>query len=197
MSDNCPSDLDVTALLDAWNRDEPGALDRVVEAVHPELHEIAARVFRGERPGHTLQPTAVVNELYLKLRDQRRVSWRSRAQLFGVAARIMRRILVDHARRHTAFRRGGGKVQIAFEELREAPGEAPEVVRLDHVLADLERRSARQSRIVEMRVFAGLAFDEIAELEKVSRATISRDWKTARLFLLSQLREPETAPLRS
>ncbi len=149
MSDDDPPDPDVTALLDAWNRGEPGALDRVVEAVHPELHEIAARVFRGERSGHTLQPTAVVNELYLKLRDQRRVSWRHRAQLFGVAARIMRRILVDHARRHAALRRGGGQVMIAFEEIRETPAEVPEVARLDRVLNDLERRSPRQSRIVE------------------------------------------------
>ncbi len=183
-------DPDVTALLDAWNRGERGALDRLIEAVHHELHEIAIRVFRGERPGHTLQPTAVVNELYLKLQAERRVSWRNRAQLFGVAARLMRRILVDHARRRAADRRGGGSLRISFAEIRDLPAEAPEIVALDRALVELERRSSRQSRIVEMRVLVGLTLEEIATVENVSRATVSRDWKTARLFLLSQLRKP-------
>ncbi len=189
-----PDDADapeVTGLLDAWNRGEPGALDSVIEAVHHELHEIASRLFRSERPGHTLQPTAVVNELYLKLREQRRVSWRNRAQLFAVAARLMRRILVDHARRNAADRRGGGSVRISLETVRDLPAEAPEIVVLDHALRDLERRSPRQSRIVEMRVFVGLTLEEIAAVEEISRATVSRDWKTARLFLISWLREPE------
>ncbi len=183
-------DPDVTALLDAWNRGERGALDRLIEAVHDELHEIATRVFRGERPGHTLQPTAVVNELYLKLQAERRVSWRNRAQLLGVAARLMRRILVDHARRRAAERRGGGSVRISFAEIHDLPAEAPEIVTLDRALVELERRSPRQSRIVEMRVLVGLTLEEIAAVENVSRATVSRDWKTARLFLLSQLRSP-------
>lgn len=184
---------DVTALLEAWNRGEPAALDHLVEAVHPDLHQIAARVFHGEREGHTLQPTAVVNELYLKLRKERHVSWQNRAQLFAVASRLMRRILVDHARRHGAARRGGGVARVTLDEIHDLPAEAPEILVLDQALQDLERRSQRQSRIVEMRL-VGLTLEEIATVEDVSPATISRAWKTARLFLLSRLHASPSPP---
>ncbi len=184
---------DVTALLEAWSRGEHSALAQLMDVVQKELHQLASRLFRGERPNHTLQPTAVVHEVYLKLQGQRRVDFHHRAEFFAVAARLMRRILVDHARRHRAVKRGGRTVQVAldgvaFDEAAGLPAHlAPEVVALDHALIDLERRSPRQSRIVEMRLLVGLTLEEIAGVEKISLSTVSRDWKAARLFLLSQL----------
>jgi len=179
---------DVTDLLDAWNRGDASALSRLTEAVQKELHEIASRFFRGERRDHTLQPTAVVHEVYLRLTGQRQVHWRGRAQFFGVAAQLMRRVLVDHARRHRAAKRGGEALRIPMDEALGFPAHlAAEVEALDDALIDLARRSARQSRIVEMRVIVGLTLEEIAAVEGVSRSTVSRDWNAARLFLLREL----------
>ncbi len=188
---------DVTGLLDQWSAGDASALAELMDVVQQELRRIARRQFRGERPDHTLQPTAVVNEVYLKLKGQRQVSWRGRAEFFAVAAKLMRRILVDHARRHAAEKRGGAAVRVTVDEALEVPegfprrgtsgATLPEVVALDDALLDLARRSARQSRIVEMRVIVGLTLEEIAAVEKVSPSTVSRDWKAARLFLLSQL----------
>ena len=180
----------VTALLDAWSQGDDSALAQLMGVVQRELRDIASRLFRGERRNHTLQPTAVVNEVYLKLKGERRVDWQGRAQFFGVAASLMRRILVDHARKHRAAKRGGKAWRVPVEQL---PGDefphhkAPEIIALDDALVDLERRSPRQSRIVEMRVMVGLTLEEIAAVEKISPATVSRDWKAARLFLLRQL----------
>ncbi len=185
-----PPASDVTALLDAWTEGDESALDRLVDVVRDELHEIAGRLFQSERPDHTLQPTALVHEVYLKLKGQRRVSWHSRLQFFAVAAKLMRNILVDHARRHQAAKRGGGGLRIPLEEVLGFPMFlAPEIVALDDALIDLARRSRRQCRVVEMRVIVGLTLEEIAAVEKVSLSTVSRDWKTARLFLLRQLPE--------
>ncbi len=179
---------DVTALLDKWSAGDASALAELMDVVQHELRRIARRQFRGERPDHTLEPTAVVNEVYLKLKGQRQVSWRGRAEFFGVAAKLMRRILVDHARKHAATKRGGEAVRIPVEEALGIPETLlPEVVALDDALLDLARRSARQSRIVEMRVIVGLTLEEIAAVEKISPSTVSREWKAARLFLLSQL----------
>jgi RNA polymerase sigma factor (TIGR02999 family) len=131
----------------------------------------------------------VVNELYLKLTAQRQVAWHGRAEFFAVAARLMRRILVDHARRHHALKRGGGTVRVALDGELGFPAElAPDLIALDDALIDLARRSPRQSRIVEMRLIVGLNLEEIATVEKVSPSTVSREWKTARLYLLGQLR---------
>ncbi len=180
---------DVTALLDAWSQGEARALDSLMDVVQQELRTMAGRFFQHERPGHTLQPTAVVNELYLKLVDQRKVQWHSRAEFFAVAARGMRRVLVDHARRREAEKRGGGLVRVAFDESLGFPDAmAPDVVALDDALRDLARLHPRQARIVEMRVLVGLTLEEVAAVEKISRATVAREWRTARLFLLSQLR---------
>lgn len=182
-----PPPSDITDLLEAWNRGEDGALDQLMPALYPLLQEMAARLFKAERANHTLQPTAVVHELYLKLQEQRKVRWQNREQLLGVAGRIMRRVLVDHARRHGAVKRGGDRVRVAFEEAVALPAEPAEILALDHALLDLEKRSKRQSQIVEMRVFAGLTLDEIAKNLGVAPITVSRDWKTARLFLISRL----------
>ena len=185
-----PPASDVTALLDAWSQGDTTVLGRLMDIVQDELHEIANRLFRSERRDHTLQPTALVHEVYLKLKGQRQVSWRGRLEFFAVAAKLMRRILVDHARRHQAAKRGGGELRIPLEEVLGFPIYlAPEVVALDDALVDLARRSLRQSRIVEMRIIVGLTLEEIAVVEHVSVSTVSRDWKTARLFLLRQLRE--------
>ena len=179
---------DVTALLEAWRRGEEDALVQLMDLVQLELHSIASHLFRGERRDHTLQPTAVVNEIYLRFHQQERVGLHNRAEFFAVAARLMRRVLVDHARRHHAGKRGGGAVHLSFEEEAGLPAHlSPEVLALDHALIDLERRSPRQSRIVELRLLVGLNLEEIAAVEKIALSTVSRDWKAARLFLLSQL----------
>ncbi len=197
---------DVTALLDAWSAGDSSALAELMHVVQHELRRIARRQFRGERPDHTLQPTAVVNEVYLKLKGQRQVDWRGRAEFFGVAAKLMRRILVDYARRHGAGKRGGGTARITVEEAFGLPegrhkGTStillPELVALDDALFDLARRGPRQSRIVEMRVIVGLTLEEIATVEGISLSTVSRDWKAARLFLLSQLRRAPGAVSRA
>jgi RNA polymerase sigma-70 factor (ECF subfamily) len=176
---------DVTALLEAWSHGDEAEL---MEVVQEELLRIAGNIFRGERRDHTLQPTALVAEVYLKLEGQRRVDFRHRTDFFAVAAKLMRRVLVDHARRHSADKRGGQTVQIALDQASGLPtGLVPEIIALDDALIDLERRSPRQSRIVEMRVLVGLNLEDIAAVEKISLSTVSWDWNAARLFLLSQL----------
>ena len=180
---------DVTALLEAWRQGEDDALPRLMDVVQQELLQMARGLFRGERQGHTLQPTALVNEVYLKLQAQRRVGPSNRAELFAVAARLMRRILVDHARKHLAEKRGSGTVHLELDEGAGLPRHlAPEMLSLDDALLDLERRSPRQSQVVEMRVLVGLSLEEIAGVLRISLSTVSREWKAARLFLLSQLR---------
>lgn len=182
---------EVTDLLDAWRRGEEQALVRLMEVVQGELHQIARRLFRGERRDHTLQPTAVVNELYLRLARQHHIGVRNRSELLAVAAHMMRRVLVDHARRRGRQKRGGGVIHLELDEglgLPSGPGAAgPDVLALDDALIDLERRSPRQSRIVELRLLVGLELEEIATVEGISRSTVSREWKAARLFLLRQL----------
>jgi len=166
----------------------PAALEELMITVREELLQMARKAFRQERRNHTLQPTALVHELYLRFQGQRQVAWRSRAQFFAVAARLMRRILVDHARKHGADKRGGGLARVAFDEAAGLPRAlAPEVLALDGALLDLERRSPRGARIVEMRVLVGLTLEEIAAVEGVSLSTASREWRAARLFLLRQL----------
>lgn len=188
-SETDPSYEDVTYLLDAWSRGEPEALERLMGAVQAELHTIALRMFRKEGVGHTLQPTAVVNEVYLKLASQRKLQWKNRAEFFGVAANFMRRILVDHARKSKSLKRGGTALRLTLDDAIDLPGDlTPEILALDDALFDLERLSPRQSRIVEMRVIVGLQLEEIAHVMRISRATVSREWRAARLFLLSQLR---------
>ncbi len=178
----------VTDLLDAWSNGETGALEKLIDLVYDELRRIASRSFQGENPGHTLQPTALVHEVYLKFKGQRKVSWRSRAEFFGVVARKIREILVDHARRRNTFKRGGDVVKISLDEMIDV-GQNPEaeLIALDDALKRLETLDERQSRIVEQRIFVGLSVEEIAELEGVSRVTIWRDWKAALLWLRREL----------
>jgi RNA polymerase sigma factor (TIGR02999 family) len=175
---------DVTDLLVAWNRGDRSALDELMPAVYGELRRLARSYLARERRDHTLETTGLVHEAYLKLVDQRRVAWQNRAHFFGVAAQIMRRILVDHARSRAAQKRGDGRPLLSLAHVGEqaAPGRV-DLLSLDHALIRLATFDARQSRIVELRFFAGLSLDETAEALGLSPATVSREWTMARAWL--------------
>lgn len=178
----------VTELLLAWGDGDQTALDQLIPLVHAELRRIAARYMARERAGHTLQPTALVNEVYLKLVDVERVRWQNRAHFLAVAARLMRRILVDLARSRRYRKRGGGVEHVAFDETAVIDiGRGHDLLALDDALDGLARVDARQSQIVVMRFFAGLTIDEIAGVIDVSPATVMRDWKLAKSWLLREL----------
>jgi RNA polymerase sigma factor (TIGR02999 family) len=174
----------ITALLGDWSRGNQNALNQLLPHVYAELRRIAARQLRRERADHTLQPTALVHEVYLRLIDQRHVDWRDRAHFFGVAAQVMRRILVDHARRHSAQKRGDGVQLVAIEDAKEvaASGDVP-VLALDHALDRLEKIDPQLAKIVELRAFGGLTIDEAAHVLKVSPSTAKREWRTAKAWL--------------
>jgi RNA polymerase sigma factor (TIGR02999 family) len=178
----------VTALLGDWSRGDRSALNQLLPLVYAELRRIAARQLRAERVGHTLQPTALVHEAYLRMVDQRHVDWQDRAHFFGVAAQIMRRILVDHARRHTAAKRGDGVRCLSVDDAHDVPAanELP-ILALDHALDRLEKVDADLARIVELRAFGGLTIDEAAHVLKVSTSTAKRDWRTAKAWLTREL----------
>lgn len=180
----------VTALLLEWSRGNPAAIDGVLPLVYAELRRIAARHLRQERPDHTLQPTALVHEAYLRLVDQRRVDWQGRAHFFGVAAQVMRRILVDHARRHAAGKRGDGMPCVPLEEAQDvAAADDMPVLVLDRALTRLHEVDAGLARIVELRAFGGLTIEQAAQVLRVSPATVKRDWRTARAWLNRELRD--------
>lgn len=183
MSESDPS-KDITALLARWRAGSPEAQDALLPLVFEDLRRIARRQFRGEREGHTLQPTAVVNEAWLKLLDQQ-VDWKDRSHFFAIAAQAMRRILVDHARRRRAQKRD------APEYLVEPSTDAPnvDVLALDAALEELARLDATQVRLIELKYFAGLTNEEVAEAMGSSVATVKRSWQAARAFLYRSLRE--------
>jgi RNA polymerase sigma factor (TIGR02999 family) len=178
----------VTELLLAWGDGDVSALDQLIPLVHAELRRIAARYLARERRGHTLQPTALVNELYLRLVDVERVRWQNRAHFLAVAARLMRRVLVDFARSRRYQKRGGGGERVPFHEaLVVDVGRGHDLLALDDALDELARVDERQSQIVVMRFFAGLTVEEIAGVLGVSAATVMRDWKLAKSWLLREL----------
>ena len=179
-------------MLLAWNRGEPDALDALLPLVYDELRRLAARYLKHERSGHTLQTTALVNEAYLRLIEVQQVRWQNRAHFFAMAARLMRRILVDAARARGAHKRGGGAPMLSLDEalvVSTEPGN--DLVALDEALTALAAVDARKSQVVEMRFFGGLSIDETAEALHVSRDTVKRDWKMAKLWLLRELRGVE------
>ena len=182
------SSRDVTALLGEWSRGDRAALNQLLPLVYAELRRVAARQLRSERADHTLQPTALVHEAYMRLVDQRQVDWQNRAHFFGVAAQVMRRILVDHARRHAAGKRGDGVRCVSIDEARDAsaPNEMP-ILALDHALDRLETVDAELARIVELRAFGGLTIEEAAHVLSVSPSTAKRDWRTAKAWLNREL----------
>ncbi len=187
-SPEAPPPADVTALLEEWSGGDSRALDRLVPLLYGDLRRLAQSHFGRESSGHTLQATAVVNELYLLLLDQKRVSWRNREQFLAVAATLMRRILVDHARKRRAAKRGGGDVVLALDESLGVPeSDNPDLVALDDALEALASLSPRQSRVVEMRFFGGLTIEETASVLGVSPATVKLDWTLARAWLFLEL----------
>jgi RNA polymerase sigma-70 factor (ECF subfamily) len=174
----------VTQLLLDWNGGNRAALDRLLPLIQTTLHDIARGHLRRERVDHSLEPSALVNELYLRLVDQQRVSWRDRAHFFGVSAQLMRRILVDHARKKQSAKRGGELTRITLSESIGAPEDNQiDLVLLDDVLTRLGEIFPQQSRIVELRFFAGLTIDETAEAVGISTATVSREWAMAKAWL--------------
>lgn len=183
-----PRATDVTRLLRAWSAGEPGALDRLVPLVYAELRRLAHHQMQGERPDHALQTTALVHEAYLRLVGGTSVPWRSRIQFYAVSAQIMRRVLVDAARRRRAVKRGGGAVHVSLEASGDLPVDpSPDVVALDEALDALADVDPRKAKVVELRYFAGLGVEETAEAVGVSVQTVMRDWKFARLWLLREL----------
>lgn len=181
-------DRRIGELLAAWQRGDAGALERLIPLVLSELRRVAERYLDREGAGHTLQPTALVNELYLRLTGRRRVSWRNRAHFFGFAAQTMRRILVDHARARQASKRGGRPVKVSLEEIGSlAQPRDVDLVRLDDALRSLAAIDPRQASVVELHFFAGLSFGEIAGVVGVGRATVVRDWAIARAWLFREL----------
>lgn len=179
---------EVTALLRDWSRGDPLALERLIPLVFEDLRRIAANMFLRENDGHTLQPTALVNEVYIRLTDQRQVQWQNREQFFAVASLLMRRILVDHAKRRQAAKRGSGVANVPLDEALAIAGMKDlDLVALDEALSRLAEIDPRQSRVVEMRFFVGLDQDEIAEVLGISVTTVKREWKTARLWLFREL----------
>lgn len=184
---------DVTALLIDLQHRREGAMDELIPLVYSQLRTLAARYLRNERDGHTLQPTALVHEAFLKLVDQRTATWQNRAHFLGVAAQAMRRIVVDHARRRGAQKRGGGNLVTLDEQLAPA-GRPLDLVRVDEALEELRRLDERQARVVELRYFGGLSIEETAEVIGISVATVKRDWVLAKAWLFRALRadmEPE------
>jgi RNA polymerase sigma factor (TIGR02999 family) len=176
----------------AWNQGAPDALEALLPLVYEELRRLAAHYMKGERTGHTLQATALVNEAYLRLIEVRQVQWQNRAHFFAMAARLMRRILVDAARARGYQKRGGGAPMVSLDEaLLVATEPGSDLVALDDALTALAAVDERKSRVVEMRYFAGLSLDETAEALDVSRDTVKRDWKMAKLWLLRELRGTE------
>ena len=182
------SSRDVTALLGDWSRGNRSALDQLLPLVYAELRRVAARQLRSERADHTLQPTALVHEVFIRLVDQRRVDWQDRAHFFGVAANVMRRILVDHARRRGASKRGEGVPSVPIDEARDvAASDGMPVLALDQALDRLEKVDAELARIVELRAFGGLTIEEAAHVLSVSPSTAKRDWRTAKAWLTREL----------
>ena len=187
-----PDSTDVTALLQAWPQGDTQVEERLLRAVYTELHRQAVRAMRRESPDHTLQPTALVHEAYLRLVDQRRVEWQSRAHFFGVAAQLMRRILVDHARGRLSAKRGGGMHRISLgDEIPDASDvacdESADILALHEAIEHLATFDAEQARLVELRYFGGLTIAETAEALNVSPATVKREWAVARAWLRREL----------
>ena len=179
---------EITQLLAEWRDGNQAALDELYPLVYDELHRLARRYMSRERKGHTLQTTALINEAYVRLVDQRSVQWANRSHFFAISAQIMRRILIDHARRHAYAKRGGGAQQVSLDETATvAPGNLSEFLRLDEALKSLAELDPRRSQVVELKYFGGLNNDEIAGVLKISKNTVTRDWNMARAWLYRQL----------
>lgn len=187
---SAPPQQDVTATLLEMSAGDSDAAAKLWPLVYDELRRLAAAVMRRERPDHTLQPTALVHEAYLRLIDQTRVDWKNRAHFCAVASEMMRRILVDHARKHHAAKRGGSETRLSLDEAVSFPRDVEiDVVAVDEALLDLSRLDPQQGRLVELRFFGGLTLDETAEVMGISRSTVQREWDMAKAWLYNQLKK--------
>lgn len=183
-----PPQHEITHLLAEWRDGNQSALDQLYPLVYDELHRLARRYMSRERKGHTLQTTALINEAYVRLVDQKNVAWANRSHFFAISAQIMRRILIDHARRHQYAKRGGGARPVSLEEAAVVvPDQSEEILRLDEALKSLAEMDPRRSQIVELRYFGGLNNEEIAGVLHISENTVTRDWNMARAWLYQQL----------
>ena len=181
---------DITALLVDWNNGDQSALERLLPLVERELHRLAHSYMRREDPDHTLQTTALINETYLRLIDQRKVHWQNRAHFYGIAAQIMRRILLNYARDQHRLKRGGRAIHVSLSEAFVMPAEKDrELIALDDALDRLEAIDERKARVVELRYFGGLSVEETAEVLKVSPITIMRDWQFAKAWLAREMQD--------
>ena len=182
-----PAAEDISTLLRAWSDGDQSALEQLPPVVYDELHRLARRYMKGERSGHSLQTTALVNEAYMRLVDYERMQWQNRAHFFAVSAQLMRRILVEHARRHN-LKRGGGVPHVSLDEASMVDGDPDaDLVALDDAMNGLARIDPRKVQVVEMRFFGGLSVEETAEVLKVSPVTVKRDWRAARAWLYREL----------
>lgn len=190
---------EVTQLLADWGKGDRSALEKLLPLVHAELRRIARRQMSHERPGHTLQATALVNEAYLKLAGQQGFEWQNRAHFFAVAAQVMRHILIDHARAHARDKRGGGAIQVSLDEAAVlAEDQAEHFIALDEALRSLEVVDPQKSKIVELRYFGGLSIEETADVLNISPRTVRREWQRAKAWLYRMIAEgsgDETRPL--
>ena len=187
------SPKEITRLLAAWSDGDQSALDKLVPLVQSELHRLAHHYMGRERPGHTLQTSALVNEAYIRLIDWKNVRWQNRAHFFAVSAQLMRRILVDFARERNYLKRGGGALQVSLSEAAGlALSEEADLVALDEALVELSEMDQRKGQVVEMRFFGGLSVKEVAEVLKISEDTVMRDWRVSKVWLLRQLGREET-----
>jgi RNA polymerase sigma factor (TIGR02999 family) len=181
---------DVTEWLIAWGNGDQEALNKLIPLVYDELHRLAARYMRKENQDHTLQTSALLNEAYIKLVDQKKVRWQNRAHFYGVAAQVMRRVLLDHAKHRARAKRGGNLKKISLDEgMILSPERATELIALDTALNSLAELDQYKSRIVEMKFFGGLSNEEIAEVENVSSRTIEREWRKAKAWLHREIQK--------
>jgi RNA polymerase sigma factor (TIGR02999 family) len=179
----------VTKLLKEWSEGDESALEQLLPLVHDELHRLAHQHMRREGPGHILQTSALINEAYLRLVDQPQIRWENRAHFFGISARLMRRILVDDARKRNSAKRGGSLIQVPLDEATSVvQDQAANVSALDEALKRLETIDERQGRIVELRFFGGLSIEQTADVLKVSQGTVMRDWTFARAWLRNEMK---------
>ena len=179
---------EVTQLLINWSQGDQAALDELIPLVHAELRRLARHYMAGENSAHTLQTSALINEAYIRLVDQQQMPWQNRAHFFGVAAQIMRHILIDHARSHCYAKRGGGARKVPLEEVMAVDDKrAEELVALDDALKELATIDSRKSRIIELRFFGGLSIEETAEALNISPITVTRDWRSAKAWLRREM----------
>ena len=197
LSDSPTSPAEVTRLLEAVNEGAIDAHERLIPVVYGELRSLASRYMSMERPGHTLQPTALVHEAFMKLVDQRRVQWTGRAHFFGIAAQAMRRILVDYARRRKAERRGGGRDLTLLDDQADTLADPLNLLSLDEALTELAAMDERAAKTVELRFFGGLSVEETAKVLEVSTPTVKRDWRYAKAWLYRRLEDGSDAASES